>query len=128
MQKLLDKLKQVDLATYDKVCRGIPILPRSTYYIFDADVGKPRAEIHRHGWIPFANLPQEVACAWLQAVLQTAIAANGHMFSVSHIWPKESLPAYQWKARIFIDPDNIVESRGDSPAEALLAAYVEAGR
>jgi hypothetical protein len=48
------------------------------------------------------------------------------MFSMAHTWPRESLPAYQWKARIFIDPDNIVESRGDSPAEALLAAYVEA--
>ena len=63
--------------------------------------------------------------AWLQAVLQTAIAAKGHMFSVSHIWAKESLPAYQWKARIFIDPDNIIETRGNSPAEALLAAYVD---
>ena len=126
MKELLDRLKQVDPATYEKISRGIPILPRSTYYVFDVDSGKPRAEMHKHGWIPFANLPLEVACAWLQAVLQDAIAAKGHMLSVSHTWPKESLPAYQWKARIFIDPDNIVESRGDSPAEALLAAYVEA--
>ena len=100
MQKLLDKLEQVDPATWGR------------YNTKDI--------------ICNVDLAIALKDAWLQAVLQTAIAANGHMFSVSHMWPKESLPSYQWKARIFIDPDNIIEVRGESPAEALLAAYVEA--
>ena len=100
MKELLDKLKQVDPAAWHR------------YNTSDI--------------ICNVDLAIALKDAWLQAVLQSAIAAKGHMFSVSHIWPKESLPAYQWKARIFIDPDNIVETRGDSPAEALLAAYVEA--
>jgi hypothetical protein len=104
MKELLDKLKQVDLATYKRYQGGMVYTSGEPIPCFD----------------------QELQMAWLQAVLQTAIAANGHMFSVSHIWPKESLPAYQWKARIFVDPDDIIETRGDSPSEALLAAYVEA--
>ena len=98
MQKLLDKLKQVDPAAWDR------------YNTKDI--------------ICNVDLAIALKDAWLQAVLQEAIAAKGYMFSVSHTWPRESLPAYQWKARIFVDPDNIVETRGDSPAEALLAAYV----
>ena len=101
-EALLDKLKQVDPATWDR------------YNTEDI--------------ICNVGLAIVLKDAWLQAVLQEAIAAKGYMFSVSHTWPKESLPAYQWKARIFIDPDNIIDVRGDSPAEALLAAYVEAGR
>ena len=104
MKELLDKLKQVDLATYKRYQGGM---------IYTS--GEP---------IPCFDL--ELHMAWLQAVLQDAIASKGYMFSVSHIWARESLPAYRWKARIFIDPDNIIEVRGDSPAEALLAAYVEA--
>ena len=102
MKELLDKLKQVDPAAWDRY--------------------------NTNGIICNVDLAIALKDAWLQAVLQTAIAAKGHMFSVSHIWPRESLPAYQWKARIFIDPDNIIETRGNSPAEALLAAYIEACR
>ena len=78
MQKLLDKLKQVDPAAWDR------------YNTEDI--------------ICNVGLAIVLKDAWLQAVLQTAIAANGHMFSVSHTWARESLPAYQWKARIFKMP------------------------
>lgn len=88
MNKLLDRLKQVDPTTYEKVSHGIPIYPRSTYYVFDINAGKPRAEMHKHGWILLSDLPPEVACAWLQACLQDAISGKGYMFSVSHIWAR----------------------------------------
>ena len=53
------------------------------------------------------------------------LAAKGYMFSISHIWPRQSLPAYEWKARIFVDPDNIIEVRADSAIEAFSRALQE---
>jgi hypothetical protein len=100
MKELLDRLKQVDPTTYNRY--------NTDKIICDMELA-----------IAMKN-------AWLQACLQEAISDKGYMFSVSHIWPNASLPAYQWKARIFIDPDNIIERRSDLPARALLGAYIAA--
>ena len=77
-----------------------------------------------HGFEILENPNARIIGHIIQGEIQIAIAAIGYMFSVSHIWPKESLPAYEWMARIFVDPDNIIEIRDDSPAKAILTCYL----
>jgi len=113
MEESLSRLAKADPETYQ---RAFDWLKNVAWGIIESD---PEKYFLEPGPYPLRD-------AILQAVLQDAIAARGYMFSVSHIWPKEALPAYRWKARIFVDPDNIIETRADSPAATLLAAYLSA--
>jgi hypothetical protein len=106
MKDMLDRLKRADPSTY-----------KGYKYLCDCIVWQ--------SWERGEDKPL-VEERILQGELQEAIQARGYMFSVSHIWPKESIPAHMWKVRIFIDPDNIIETRDDRPAAALLAAYLAA--
>lgn len=122
MKELLDRLNQVDPTTYEKIVSGIPIYPRSTYYVFDPGTRKPRAEMCRDGWIRFADLPKEVACAWLQACVQDAILARGWHFQ---LMCREGscmvdITIFRPKCDIIDGPER------ESPAEAMLAAYIAA--
>lgn len=109
MKELLSKLQKADPACYEDIRRRVIIDVDEDFEIYAGD------QTYRE------NVDDTI-----QGCICRAIAAKGYMFSISHIWPKESLPAYEWKARIFIDPDNIVEIRSNSPAESILRAYIGA--
>ena len=122
MNMLLDRLKQIDPTTYEKVYHGIPIYPRSIYYVFDPGARKPRAKMYKEGWIRFANLPKEAACAWLQSCIQDAILTKGWHFQL--ICREESCMA---DITIFGPECDIIDGpERKTPAEAMLATYIEA--
>ena len=121
---LLEALREKDPATWQQIVRGPPMIPYHKYYTYDID-GSATAHKDERAYIPFDELLPEVACAWLQAVLQDAIQARGWAYQVS--------ASFQGTHYGKIVKKNADESKtflpdvaGDSPAEALLAAYLEA--
>jgi hypothetical protein len=103
MKELLKELRKLDSETFERL----------------DDIS-----ISTHGYGILKNPNARIIGHIIQGEIQRAVEAKGYMFSISHIWPKESLPAYRWKARIFVDPDNIAEIREDSPTKAILVAYL----
>lgn len=107
MKQLLEELKRIDPVTYHEI----------------VNFGYIGGEANYAKWIAvYDNSPPE--CDYIQGCIQRAIFDLGYMFSVSRIWPRGALSTFQWKARIFIDPDNIIEIRAESPAKAILLAYI----
>ena len=126
----LNLLREKEPATWEKIARGLPMIPHHTYYTYDVVNGTKTAHQDDRAWIPFNELPPEVALAWLQAVLQDAIQTKID-YTAQRI-------KHTWSYSIICDLDGIVAwvhasdeeyiGVGDSPAEALLAAYLEAIR
>lgn len=109
MKQLLEELKRIDPVTYREIAN-------SSYIGGEANYAK---------WIAaYDNSSPE--CDYIQGCVQRAIFDLGYMFSVSRIWPRGALSAFQWKARILIDPENIIEVQSDSPSDAILTAYIAA--
>ena len=121
---LLDRLREKDPATWQRIVRGPPMIPYHKYYTYDID-GSATAHKDERAYIPFDELLPEVALAWLQAVLQDAIQASG--------W--QGIVLFNAESNRAVIDDRVdgmggtrilAEREGDSPAEALLKAYLEA--
>lgn len=118
----LDRLKEVDPKTWERIARGLPIKPHGQYLTLDQD-GRMTSHQIREAYIPFDELLPEVACAWLQAVLQDACEARGWDWQV---WRQQR----HWKGSgeyaATTGPVGRNAASGDSPAEALLRCYLGA--
>ena len=121
---LLEALREKDPATWQRIVRGPPMIPYHKYYTYDID-GSATAHKDERAYIPFDELLPEVACAWLQAVLQDAIQARG--------W--QGIVLFNAESNRAVIDDRVdgmggtrilAEREGDSPADALLKAYLEA--
>ena len=123
MNQLLDQLRAKDPETYKRIRRGLPLKPRGQYIAYDN--GEVRALQYEEVYIPLDELLPEVACAWLQAVLQEAISSRGWASTLTYN-PPDGPEAPHWSAHIWPDEHCQMSHKADSPAEALLAAYVEA--
>ena len=117
---LLEALREKDPATWQRIVRGPPMIPYHKYYTYDID-GSATAHKDERAYIPFDELLPEVALAWLQAVLQETIQARGWDFTLSTLKYKN-----RCIARIDMIDENKTVQYGDSPTEALLAAYIGA--
>ena len=126
---LLEALREKDPATWQQIVRGPPMIPYHKYYTYDID-GSATAHKDERAYIPFDELLPEVACAWLQAVLQDACQARGWSWRMQG-FPEidDDHPGHtcctimRRKGIIWYDHKT---AYGASPAEALLAAYLEA--
>jgi hypothetical protein len=116
---LLEALREKDAASWEKIARGIPLQPRGQYMTYDR--GEVTAHQCHEMYIPFGELLPEVACAWLQSVLQEAISSRGWDFTISTLKYKN-----RCIARIDMIEENKTVQYGDSPAETLLRCYLEA--
>jgi len=122
MKADLDRLKLADPTTYEKIAKGIPLQPRGQYLALDN--GQITACQYHEAYFPFGDLLPEVALAWLQAVLQEAIAAQG-LYQTIEV---RSIEPYRWRALIQRTDGRTFnyEYTEATPAAALLAAYLAA--
>jgi hypothetical protein len=121
---LLEKLKQLDEPTYEKIARGIPLQPCGQYMVFDH--GEVRACQYHEAYMPFGDLLREVAEAWLQFCIQRAIAAHAGWFAEIGFYEKR---AYARISKILENrEDEETEEMslrdGTTPCIALLACYI----
>lgn len=129
LTKDLARLKELDIATWKRVVRGMPLQPCGQYVAYDG--GEVTAHQYKEAYILFEQMLPEVAMAWLQHCLQEAIVArrdgrthwsysqfgeDGHYAAIIHRiigeYPTEERRRHYGKA--------------DAPAAALLAAYLNA--
>ena len=122
---LADDLRRKDPETWEKIERGIPLKPRGQYLTYDN--GEIRSVQYEAAFIPFSELPAEVAMNWLQGCLQRACEKRGWpivlAFDCNPVHPRT------WEAEICNGLENGVlgSAKGcPSPAHALLAAYLQA--
>ena len=125
MNQLLDQLRAKDPETYKRIRRGLPLKPRGQYIAYDN--GEVRALQYEEVYIPLDELLPEVACAWLQAVLQDAITSRRWSTKqISFVRGEEKFYYVEINKGVSYNGPLECKGRGGSPAEALLAAYVEA--
>ncbi|MFA5378930.1 MAG: hypothetical protein WC455_24465 [Dehalococcoidia bacterium] len=115
---ILEKLKQLDEPTYEKIARGVPLQPCGQYMVFDR--GEVRACQYHEAYMPFGDLLPEVAEAWLQFCIQRAVAAKNWWLKLSTY---TALPSAKIQK-----PDDPAWKEyhgfGESLAVAILAAYI----
>ena len=129
----LTELQKVDPELWREIVRGIPLQPRGQYVSFYC--GQMTAHQFENCYLPLDQMMPEAAACWLQACLQRAIEVRGLVWDVSLVVDEPS----PYMAGIYeIDPGYdgdcwneqhlscIAECGGNSPAEALLSAYLEA--
>ena len=114
MNQLLEQLRAKDPETYAKY----DSLELATYKQYD-DYG------HTEEYIYADDLIEAARAAWLQAVLQEAISSRGWASTLTYN-PPDGPEAPHWSAHIWPDEHCQMSHKADSPAEALLAAYVAA--
>ena len=107
---LLEALREKDPATWKRF-DGLEL---ATYKQYD-DYGTTENYIYQEDLIALVRM------AWLQAVLQETIQARGWDFTLSTLKYKN-----RCIARIDMIDENKTVQYGDSPTEALLAAYIGA--
>ena len=120
----LEALREKDPATWQRIVRGPPMIPYHKYYTYDID-GSATAHKDERAYIPFDELLPEVACAWLQAVLQEACQARGWASALTYN-PPCGPDAPSWGAHVWPDDRCSAGKKADSPAEALLSCYLGA--
>ena len=116
MKELLDRLKQIDPTTYKRFDEETI----ATRWIYTPDGGE---DVESYG----CNLSEAAQMAWLQACLQTAIRSRGGWYWKMSSQPLDGTGKYVceivkesgWKTVW-------VREEGNSPAEAMLATYIEA--
>ena len=123
LSELLEELKAADPDTWDVVVRGIPLKPFCQYFTFDR-CGQ-RAHQYPDVYLPFSQMERDVALAWLQGCIQRACEKR-ECWEVS-VWWKDN----KWVALIrlpggYTNINQMFAEESDSPAEALLAAYIAA--
>ncbi len=122
--ELLDRLRKADPETYERIARGIPMQPCGQYMIMDIGTG-PRMSQYHEAYMPIDVLIPKVAEAWHQHVLQDAIRARKWTLITVELgeWSREN----PCQAMIQGYPElKRVSGFADSPAEALLKAYLAA--
>jgi hypothetical protein len=123
----LERLKILDIETWKEIFQGIPLNPMGQYYSFDH--GEVTAHQFKMVYLPFVQMLPEVGRIWIQDCIQRAITVR-----IDHEAEKSR---ETWSYEIIADRDGykaLVGPRdvrsffeyGDSPAAALLAAYIEA--
>lgn len=121
----LELLKKLDPDTWKTISMGIPMQPCGQYMVFD--MGEIRSCQYHEAYIPLSGLLPEVADGWIQACLQRAIVTkiDHNAEKTRDTWSYEIIADRDgFKARV--DAKSSFFTDGDSPAEALLAAYIEA--
>lgn len=117
---LLTRLEKADPETWGRIVRGVPLKPCGQYLTYDN--GEIRSVMYKAAYIPFGELLPEVAEAWLQHVLQDAIRANGWQFKLQSV-KIDGNPGYESVIWIVRGERRDI---GNSPAEAILRAYLAA--
>lgn len=109
---LLEELREVDEAAWDKIQYGV---------VFGEGLDECR--------VPYEPMEVQMAHDHLQGCIQRAIAARPDHWIISQ-WMSQD----KWQAMIrrgprgYIDPEYMHIGEGDTPAAAILAAYIEAVR
>lgn len=129
----LARLKELDLATWKRMIAGIPLRPCGMYTTIDE--GHVRCHQYTDARIPMEQLMPEVSLVWLQHCLQEAIAAHdGWTYSVFRVPGEWNYCADVSKTEQGYDGDCwnelheylLAEKQADTPAAALLSAYIAA--
>lgn len=109
---LLEELREVDETTWEKIQYGV---------VFGKGLDESR--------VPYESLGVQMAHDHLQGCIQRAIAARPDHWIISQ-WMSQD----KWQAMIrrgprgYTDPEYMHIGEGDTPAAAILAAYIEAVR
>lgn len=109
MKELLEKLKSLDPTTYKRFTET-----ELAEYEYDDENGSMVGYIYQEDLIDSAKF------AWLQACLQEAISGKGWNWQVQ-IWNTSNLAFYQ---AYVVGGGAEREAQAESPAKALLAAYI----
>lgn len=137
MKEELARLKKLDMATWKRIARGMPLQSCGQYMTYDH--GEVTAHQYQEAYISFDQMLPETAMAWLQWCLQEAIRGKKLFFTVAQTTPGPRGEEYRvtiryrriyadGEARIFgEDPwPEIAICDGKTPVAALMAAYIAA--
>jgi hypothetical protein len=134
LSELLEELMGLDPETWDAIVRGIPLKPFCQYFTFDR-CGQI-AHQYQDVYLPFSQMERDVALLWLQGRIQRACEKQGWTWSVYKQTPGEEKSHYAEISEIGPGYDGdyynqyhescITWKEANSPAEALLGAYITA--
>jgi len=134
ISELLEELMRLDHETWEIIECGIPLKPLDQYFTFG--YGKKTAYQCRDAYLPVLQMEKEVALVWIQDCLQRACEKRGWTWCIYKQTPEEKhshyaeinkiIPGYDGDCYNQYHESCIAWKEADTPAEALLTAYIAA--